>query len=69
MELTINTKHLIPFLNQIIRATDHAEGRLMLIDAANNPSIAPNSDVIKTVKAANEAARGILAYVEMKDKD
>jgi hypothetical protein len=69
MKITLETTELISFLDEVVRATDHAELRLELIDSANNPAIASNADVITTVKATNVQARKLRQGLQMLEKD
>lgn len=69
MRITLDTTQLIAFLNHVIRATDHAETRLGLIDTINSPAIPSNTDVIETVKSANGEARRLREALDLLGKD
>lgn len=69
MKITLETSQFIEFLDRAIRATDHAETRLMVIDHIASPAIPDNSDVIATVKGVNTEMRLLRQGMEMLESD
>ena len=69
MQITLESTQLIQLLKRVVRATDHAESRLDLIDRIANPQIASNADVIETVKGVNAECRVLREGLELLESD
>jgi hypothetical protein len=69
MKITLETKHLIAFLDRVVRATDNAEVHLDLIDRSDDPAISEAVGVLRTVRAANGEIRKFREELKLIEKD